>query len=135
LSKRNTCLTPDERNSITFRARDNLHHQHKKPPAKKPPKKDLTEDQWIDTLEFFQWECAYCGDILNLGKDHVVPQSKGGPCTKWNIIPACYSCNQDKRDQDIEEWYRKQYFFSEERLQKIYRFMTLFGGGQFVRKD
>lgn len=75
---------------------------------------------WNDCKDYFNLECAYCGKQLkNLSQDHVVPVTKGGTYTKNNIVPACRSCNSSKNSHDLEEWYRKQEFFSEERLNKI----------------
>lgn len=46
--------------------------------------------------------CAYCGDghkKADLTMDHVNPQAKGGPSTWENLVTACFSCNQRKRDR------------------------------------
>jgi 5-methylcytosine-specific restriction endonuclease McrA len=49
--------------------------------------------------------CQYC-DLRfrehELTLDHVVPKSKGGPSTWSNVVAACKSCNQQKRDYLIE---------------------------------
>jgi RNase P subunit RPR2 len=48
--------------------------------------------------------CAYCNSILtkeNRTFDHVVPQSKGGFDSKWNLVAACAGCNWEKRAQDL----------------------------------
>jgi hypothetical protein len=82
----------------------------------------LTIDDWNDSLSFFDSSCAYCGKVDDpLHQDHVIPVSKGGYYTRGNIIPACKPCNCSKVDKDMEEWYRKQPFFSEVRLRKIHR--------------
>lgn len=51
--------------------------------------------------------CAYC-DGDNGGKpfepDHVVPISRGGHNGLGNILPACRSCNGDKRNLLVHEW-------------------------------
>ena len=42
--------------------------------------------------------CQYCGSNKRLTLDHVIPVSKGGE-HKWNnVVTACESCNQYKRD-------------------------------------
>lgn len=70
----------------------------------------------------FDHRCAYCGAIgEDLHIEHVVPISKGGPHALGNIIPACRSCNFSKFDNDVEEWYRAQDFYSELRWRKICR--------------
>ncbi len=43
--------------------------------------------------------CQYCGRNKHLTLDHVIPVSKGGQ-HKWdNVVTACESCNQRKRDR------------------------------------
>ncbi len=66
--------------------------------------------------------CAYCGTsltMLSVEFDHVIPSSNGGPDIWANIIPACHSCNQSKRAQDMTKWYKQQPFYSYERLKRI----------------
>jgi len=51
--------------------------------------------------------CMYCGEVFSpakLTKDHVVPQSRGGPDTWTNCVTACGDCNHAKRDRTPEEW-------------------------------
>lgn len=43
----------------------------------------------------------------------------------WNIIPCNSYANTSKHNADMEEWYRQQPYFSEERLQKIYEWVNL----------
>jgi hypothetical protein len=87
--------------------------------------KTLSLQDWKDVMIYFGGGCAYCGTVQNrktkLTKDHVVPVSQGGATVKRNIIPACTGCNCSKCDSDLETWFRKQKFFSEERLLKIRR--------------
>lgn len=80
----------------------------------------LTIEQWKQTKENFNNQCAYCGKQLkNLTQDHFIPLSKDGPYTADNIIPACRSCNTSKNNKDFFEWYPKKEFYNEEREQKI----------------
>lgn len=44
-----------------------------------------------------------------------------------NIVPACKSCNCRKHSTDLEEWYKEQDFFSQERLDKIKEYRISFG--------
>lgn len=84
---------------------------------------DLTQKQWSETLASFNNCCAYCGSQTEaLTQDHIVPLSKGGGYTKFNIIPACPSCNFRKNNKQMEEWYVKQDFFSLDRLTYINKF-------------
>lgn len=52
--------------------------------------------------------CWYCGKQINpfreFAIDHVIPQSKGGPDTFDNLVPACRLCNGRKHDHDLEEF-------------------------------
>lgn len=56
----------------------------------------LTPREWLDTLEYFGWRCAYClrSDFACL--DHYVPVVQGGGTTQANCVPACMSCNSAK---------------------------------------
>ena len=57
----------------------------------------LTQQEWLNLLEEYNYRCAYCGvefEVENMPtRDHVIPISKGGDNTKDNIVPACRSCN------------------------------------------
>lgn len=46
--------------------------------------------------------CHYCGKKFapaELTLDHVIPIARGGGSTKANCVPACKSCNTDKKLQ------------------------------------
>lgn len=91
----------------------------------------FTLEQWEESKEFFNHECAYCGNKSEVfDKDHVVPLSKGGTHTMQNIVPACEWCNGSKHNKDMETWYRIQPFFSETRLKKIYKYTDLKPGSE-----
>lgn len=80
-----------------------------------------TKQQWEFCLEFFEGCCAYTGKKLdNLEVEHIVPISKGGTSFIWNLCPSSKTANTSKNNSNMEEWYKKQPYFSEERLQKIY---------------
>jgi len=45
------------------------------------------------------YRCQYCSeifDISNLTLDHVVPKSRGGINSWYNLVTACRECNQKK---------------------------------------
>jgi 5-methylcytosine-specific restriction endonuclease McrA len=65
----------------------------------------LTLPQWMVTLRFFRYKCAYCGDDFQ-NIDHINPIWAGGATTWGNCIPSCYHCNQLKNDKDITRVYR-----------------------------
>ena len=84
---------------------------------------DINKDQWLEMMKFFGFRCAYSG--ISLSKnirsiDHIVALDNGGLNEIWNCVPMLKNYNSSKRTQDMEEWYKKQDFYSEERLQKIY---------------
>jgi hypothetical protein len=56
----------------------------------------LTFREWIETLDYFNWRCAYCGHRFEL-LEHFIPLSLGGGTTRDNCVPGCYSCNTKKR--------------------------------------
>ena len=62
--------------------------------------------------------CAYCGEFADT-IDHIVPQAKGGSDELTNVICCCQRCNADKAHDEVEVWYFQQYFFSQERWDKI----------------
>ena len=63
--------------------------------------------------------CCYCGKNEPLTLDHVVALNDGGWHIPSNILGACRSCNASKNDRPVEQWFRAQPFFSEDRWQKI----------------
>ena len=83
----------------------------------------INVSQWLDMMNYFNWECAYSGksiDKYNRTIDHIIPIAKGGEHEIWNLVPMYNSYNFSKNDKDMLEWYKQQSFFSEERLAKIY---------------
>ena len=54
--------------------------------------------------DFFM--CAYCGQVYKerlLTREHVLPQSKGGPDVWENCVSACRTCNSLKDDRTPEQ--------------------------------
>lgn len=83
----------------------------------------VTLAEWKETLEYFNNSCAYCGSTGKLTQDHIVPIASGGLNTKYNLVPACPFCNRSKNSSPLVQWYMKQSFATEERLQKVLDFM------------
>jgi len=72
--------------------------------------------------------CAYCSKELIFSTvefDHVVPTSNNGPDILANLVPSCRECNKDKRDKDMEGWFKSQAFYSEKQLKKIKEVLAL----------
>jgi CheY-like chemotaxis protein len=53
----------------------------------------LTIVDWLTTLEYFQWCCAYCQLKPFQRLWHVIPPPHGGT-TPDNCVPVCYSCRR-----------------------------------------
>jgi 5-methylcytosine-specific restriction endonuclease McrA len=49
------------------------------------------------------YTCQYCGATKHLTIDHVVPKSKGGGDTYFNLVVACSKCNIKKSDKFLEQ--------------------------------
>ena len=84
----------------------------------------VTNEQLYEMYKFFNGECAYSGIQLKKGVnksiDHIVALDNGGLNEIWNCVPMVKSYNSSKRTKDMLDWYTKQPFYSEERLEKIY---------------
>lgn len=87
-----------------------------------------TLQDWKDAMIHFRGCCAYCGRKqsrkLRLTKEHVVPVSEAGATSRYNIVPACASCNSSKSDKELLTWYIKKPFYELERLQRIKEWMN-----------
>ena len=96
-------------------------YNHKRRALKVGNGGSYTKAQWLDTLEYFDYKCAYTGECIkhSCHVEHIVPISKGGTSYIWNLVPSTASANLSKNNRDMEEWYREQEYFCEERLNKI----------------
>ena len=47
-------------------------------------------------------KCQYCGSTRHLTIDHVIPKSKGGDDSWFNLTLACSKCNVKKGDKLLE---------------------------------
>ena len=88
-----------------------------------------THQQWKETVIFFGGECAYCGRTMRRGehltRDHLEPVKIGGTTTQDNIVPACSCCNSSKGASEWREWFMQQPFFSQERMNRIFKWRTI----------
>ena len=48
--------------------------------------------------------CVYCGSIIDLTTDHLIPRSRGGDDSADNVVLACQSCNTSRSEKGIFEW-------------------------------
>jgi len=97
-------------------------------------KHTISNKEWEACKNYFkdeqgEWSCAYCGMSEDknklkynqqLHKEHVDCEGKGN---LQNCVPSCVKCNTSKHKDDIKEWYIKQEFFTEEKLNKIYKWV------------
>jgi 5-methylcytosine-specific restriction endonuclease McrA len=90
---------------------------------------ELSFQEWKEAVIFFDGACAYCGATPRKGerltKDHLVPVCEGGTTTPDNIVPACKNCNSSKNNEELKTWFMKQAFFSQERLNKIFKWRSI----------
>lgn len=88
-----------------------------------------TQQDWKETVIYFNGECAYCGRTMRKGerltRDHLVPVSEGGYTNQENIVPACSCCNASKGSQEWRSWFMAQPFFSQERMNKIFKWRSI----------
>lgn len=90
----------------------------------------VTLDQLQVRFATFGDRCAYCGTASRITVDHVLALSAGGLDEASNIIPACWNCNSGKHARPVEQWYRRQPFFTETRWRKIQRHCPGVAAGQ-----
>jgi hypothetical protein len=93
--------------------------------AQKHRQHDISTKEWIDCLKYFDYSCAYCGVSeeeskkkygQRLHKDH---KDSDGYNDLRNAVPSCRRCNDKKLKKVMEEWFKKQDFFSIDKLNKI----------------
>lgn len=48
--------------------------------------------------------CAFCGDDDVKRWDHLVPIKNGGETVLGNMVPACATCDDSKRDLPWDQW-------------------------------
>lgn len=68
--------------------------------------------------EQWNYNCAYCGEFGDT-IDHIHAQAKGGTSELTNVLCCCKRCNKEKAHDAVEIWYFQQYFFQQERWDRI----------------
>lgn len=103
-------------------------------------KHDITDEEWENCKNYFNYRCAYCGlpieehwirykGQLKLSDFHREHVDHNGSNDLSNCIPACKECNSSKHDKVLEYWYKPNNelwctVYSYERLQKIYKWLN-----------
>jgi len=70
---------------------------------------DLSAAQWCETLAFFDYKCAYCGQPAQT-MDHYYPLALTGDdplltgTSAGNCLPSCLICNQRKGFTHPQHW-------------------------------
>jgi hypothetical protein len=59
----------------------------------------LTIKEWIITLDYFEWKCAYCLARPSTTLEHFIPIALEGGTTADNCIPSCSNCHAGKMDK------------------------------------
>jgi hypothetical protein len=85
------CLENKRHIYASLQVKHNIHRAQK---AELPA--SLTSQQWIATLDHFEWKCAYCGVRPYRVLEHFIPIGLGGGTTADNVLPACSRCNSTK---------------------------------------
>lgn len=126
-------LTQRHANDGTYKRwwRENPEKLKEYAERRKAKQHEITEEEWIECLNFFDNSCAYCGLTLEehkelyaqqLHKEHV---DCNGSNKIDNCVPACKICNPSKREYEVYEWYSQQTFFDEDKLNRIYDWIKL----------
>lgn len=93
-------------------------------------KHEITKSQWEACKNYFNYHCAYCGldeqkhkELYGeqLHREHVI---YNGSNKIDNCVTSCKPCNSSKGEYEMEEWYRQQEFFDENKLKKIYQWLN-----------
>lgn len=117
MSERGKTFKGKMKNRIQYLRRRNLNNK---------ALSSFTLNDWEECLKFFNYKDAYTGLPMNvISQDHVIPLSKGGAYFRQNIVPCERSINSSKGNKDMEKWFKKQNFYSEERLEKIHEWMGI----------
>lgn len=87
---------------------------------------NIIDEEWNRCKKYFNYECAYCGitedDAIQkhrqgFHKEHIIFD---GSNLIDNCVPACRSCNSQKWEFGLDEWYNPDNpCYSKERYDKI----------------
>jgi 5-methylcytosine-specific restriction endonuclease McrA len=90
---------------------------------------DLSTEQWLSTLTYFNNGCAVCGRMSDTHIDHFIPVASGnGDTTVNNVIPLCARHNIGKRDKHPLNWLRQESGASTDAIDKIINYLAKLNG-------
>jgi 5-methylcytosine-specific restriction endonuclease McrA len=81
--------------------------------AERRKAREMRGSQWWKR-QCAKGRCHYCGrstPAQELTMDHIVPIARGGKSTKGNVVPACKTCNNKKKQMlpmELETYLRTQ---------------------------
>lgn len=90
----------------------------------------ISKKEWESCKQYFDNKCAYCGVTEQeakkeqgqyFHKEHMIHDGSNGI---ENCVPACKSCNSSKHIYGLEDWYKQQKYYTEERYNKIIKWVT-----------
>ena len=95
----------------------------------------ISTSEWESCKKYFIHRCAYCGlkiedhwvnvrGEIKLGDFHKEHVDHFGSNDLSNCVPSCKSCNSSKHKFLFEEWHPQQDFYSQEKYDKIIRWIT-----------
>jgi len=141
--------TPDKREyfrevSRRSRAKGNLKNWQRNNPDKLKEYREyremnkqhtITKEEWLSCKEYFNNCCAYCGLPIeehfntfagklkhtDFHREHV---DHNGANNLSNCVPSCKTCNSSKCTDKLEDWYIRQDFYNEVRLNKIHKWLN-----------
>jgi len=95
---------------------------------------DLTKEDAFDIYSAAE-VCAYCGKERaesdgprSFHIDHVIPMSRGGHNSRWNLVKACISCNTSKGSDSLLTFRARTPTFTESRYNDVVEGMALHSG-------
>lgn len=68
--------------------------------------------------EAWDYKCAYC-EAEATSLDHIIPRFRSGSSNRNNLVPACRRCNTSKASFKVQDWFERQEFFSQVKMDKI----------------
>jgi len=66
----------------------------------------------------WDYKCGYCNENAT-SLDHIIPRFRSGSSNRNNLIPCCRRCNANKASSPMEEWFKQQDYYTEEKLDRI----------------